>query len=137
MKLLNEVPIPNSYWVLPEQFLAGEHPMLLIDLPLHQRIQAFLDTGIGVFINLIEEEEENDELGDYLPLLQSKAADCSPHIERRRFPIPDMQIPHKDVMVDILNTVDRAYCTPAIYNIPCSRTHSLSAFQQRKLSAVG
>lgn len=82
--------------------------MLLIDLPLHQRIQAFFDTGISLFINLIGEEEENDELGDYLPLLQSKAADRSPHIERRRFPIPDMQIPDKDVMVDILNTVDRA-----------------------------
>lgn len=103
-----EVPIPNSYWVLPEQFLAGEHPMLMIDMPLHQRIQAFADTGISLFINLIGEEEEKNELGDYLPLLQLKAADIPTYIERIRFPIPDMQIPHKNLMVDILNTVDRA-----------------------------
>lgn len=104
----NKVPIPNSYWVLSEQFLAGEHPMLMIDMPLHQRIQAFVDTGINLFINLIGEEEENDELGDYLPLLQSSSADISTHIELRRFPIRDMQIPDKGIMVDILNTIDKA-----------------------------
>ncbi|MCC5669199.1 hypothetical protein LC653_36500 [Nostoc sp. CHAB 5784] len=103
-----KVPIPNSYWVLPEQFLAGEHPMLLIDLPLSQRIQAFFDTGISLFINLIGEEEENNELGDYLPLLESFAVAHSRRIECRRFPIPDLQIPPIEVMVDILNTIDRA-----------------------------
>ncbi|OKH49273.1 hypothetical protein NIES2101_21410 [Calothrix sp. HK-06] len=114
-----EVPIPNSYWVLPEQFLAGEHPMLMIDMPLHQRIQAFVDTGINVFINLIGEEEEKNELGDYLPLLQSSSADIPIHIERRRFPIPDMQVPHHNVMVDILNTVDRALNTGQKVYVHC------------------
>ncbi len=81
--------------------------MLLIDLPLSQRIQAFLDTGISLFINLIGEEEENDELGSYLPLLKSQAPDDSRAIECRRFSIPDQQIPPIELMVDILNTLDR------------------------------
>jgi hypothetical protein len=63
-------PIPNSYWVVPGQFLAGEHPSGAAEGDTRARLQQMLQSGINCFIDLTEE----GELPDYRRLLPENAA---------------------------------------------------------------
>src|SRR5262245_49952915 len=49
------VPYPNTYWVRPGQFLAGEHPGDLSEDIVMARLSGLLEAGIRTFINLTEE----------------------------------------------------------------------------------
>lgn len=50
-------PIPNSYWVRPGTFLAGEYPF---DPDNPAKLQALLDAGVNVFVDLTEEGHNPD-----------------------------------------------------------------------------
>jgi len=64
-----EVPIPNSYWVIPQQFLAGEYPIDRdIDASM-SRLNRFLELGINCFIDLTQIREASP----YLDILRSQA----------------------------------------------------------------
>lgn len=67
-------PLPNSYWVLPGRFLAGEYPLA--------GLRALLAAGIDLFIDLTEP----DECPPYDGLLPGD-------IHYLRAPIPDHGIP--------------------------------------------
>ena len=62
-------PIPESYWVEPGRFLAGEFPGQDYGKLLRRRLDIFLDFGIDSFIDLTDP----DELPTYLPLLKEQA----------------------------------------------------------------
>jgi hypothetical protein len=59
------LPLPNTYWVLPERLLAGEHPYGADDLDARERLDRLHAAGIDCFIDLTEV----DEMPDYVPLL--------------------------------------------------------------------
>jgi hypothetical protein len=42
-------PIANSYWVIPEKFLAGEYPRNFDEESSKNKIKALTDTGVSVF----------------------------------------------------------------------------------------
>ena len=79
-------PIPNSYWVIPGQLLAGEHPSGAPERApgesARTRLQQILLAGIDCFIDLTEE----GELPDYRRQLPG-------NVDYLRFGIADMSVP--------------------------------------------
>jgi hypothetical protein len=97
-------PIPESYWVEPGRFLAGEYPGYLQDEQVRQRIDAFLDLGIDTFIDLTDP----DELPSYLPVLKEQAGYYDIDIHYKRFTIIDHTLPTIKTMQAILDEIDAA-----------------------------
>ena len=50
-------PLPNSYWVLPGRFLAGEYPASGGKRGAEERLGGLLAAGIDLFIDLTEPGE--------------------------------------------------------------------------------
>ena len=50
-------PLPNSYWVLPGRFLAGEYPASGGKRGAEERLGGLLAAGIDLFIDLTEPDE--------------------------------------------------------------------------------
>lgn len=98
------VPVPESYWVIPGQFLAGEYPLREDIEESAQRINAYLDFGIDTFINLTEV----GELIPYESFLQNAARDKGLTITCHRFPIVDYGLPSTETMKSILDYIDDA-----------------------------
>lgn len=97
-------PIPESYWVVPGRFLAGEYPAHIQIPDAAQRLNAFLQMGFTVFINLTEE----DELPPYDALLHEQAAEYGLQVRHVRFPIGDFGVPTPNTMKTTLDTIDKA-----------------------------
>ena len=97
-------PIPESYWVLSGQFLAGEYPGRLNMDQTRLRLAALLDARIDTFVDLTQP----DELQSYLPILQEQARVYKRRVDYRRFPILDLGLPSRTVMIATLNSLDDA-----------------------------
>jgi len=93
-------PIPESYWVEPGRFLAGEYPGY--GEQLYQRLDAYLDFGINTFIDLTDP----NELPPYLPMLKEQASYYDTDIHYNRFTITDHGIPTTKTMQAILDEID-------------------------------
>ena len=98
----NNRPIPESYWVEPGRFLAGEYPGHAYGEGLRQRLDSYLDFGINTFIDLTDP----DELPPYLPLLKEQAAYYNIDIRYKRFTITDFGVPTRETMQAILDEID-------------------------------
>jgi protein tyrosine/serine phosphatase len=96
------VPYPNSYWVVPGLFLAGEHPVYYDDT--NARLSALLASGVRTFIDLTEPHE----LGSYHQLLNTLATDRRIDITQHRIPIKDRRVPEKSTLIQILDVIDRS-----------------------------
>jgi hypothetical protein len=96
-------PIPESYWVEPGRFLAGEYPGHHEALQAARRITAFLAAGFDTFLDLTQA----GELVPYKPILRAEAQHYSERtITYRRFPVGDYGLPTKETMKNILDTLD-------------------------------
>ncbi len=76
------LPLPNTYWVLPGQLLAGEHPFGENPAEALDRLALLSNAGLDYFIDLTEAGEQRE----YRRLLSRKA-------EYRRYPIADTCVP--------------------------------------------
>lgn len=100
------VPFPNSYWVLPGKFLAGEYPRTVDPEYSLRKIRSILDAGILRFIDLTEEGERNwrgKPLAEYQSLMQN----CCNDAARVRHPIPDNSIVPEKEIKRILDDIDK------------------------------
>lgn len=97
-------PIPESYWVIPHQFLAGEYPISTSPVTARARLRAFLQDGFNTFIDLTTP----GELEPYLPLLEKEASRLHQTIHYQRFPIGNFGLPTPETMRQILDTLDAA-----------------------------
>ncbi len=109
------LPIPESYWVIPGRFLAGEYPGGFNQERVRHRMDACLEAGLNTFINLTGP----DELPPYLPVLQEQAKIHRKKVEMIHLPIRDFGLPTHAEMVNILNQIDKALedqqqCLPAL-----------------------
>jgi Protein-tyrosine phosphatase len=77
-------PLPNSYWVIPNCLLAGEHPCGADEAQTRLRLDALRQAGIDAFVDLTEVGEQPDY--DHL---------LSPQEEYLRFEIADMGVPNQ------------------------------------------
>lgn len=90
------IPIENCYWVIPGRLLAGEYPRNRDDKSSKTKINALLQAGITVFIDLTE---ENEGLYPYVHWIGLAG--------HHRFPIKDRSVPDSpEVTEAILNAID-------------------------------
>lgn len=75
-------PLPNSYWVLPDNLLAGEYPAVDGPADTRARLDRLLGAGINAFLDLTEV----GELPDYRSLLPG-------YVHYQRSPIIDTRVP--------------------------------------------
>jgi hypothetical protein len=102
---LPDRPIPESYWVLLDQFLAGEYPGVHFGLERTiQRLDAFLQAGFNTFIDLTEA----DEAEPYESALREESAYYAIQVEYFRHSIGDFGLPTLAGMHAALATIDGA-----------------------------
>ena len=102
-------PDPNTYWVLPGRFLAGEYPGASDRGATRARLAAFARAGVNTFIDLTEDHE----LTPYAPLLPAGT-------EYRRLSIRDLSVPHTHLhMSDILDAIDEALARGRVVYVHC------------------
>jgi hypothetical protein len=97
-------PHPESYWVLPGQFLAGEYPARSSAEQALRRLDALLEAQIDTFVDLTRP----GELEPYHLLVQDKARVLERRINYQRFPIPDLGLPTRQEMIATLDFLDDA-----------------------------
>lgn len=97
-------PIPDSYWVEPGRFLAGEYPGRFDAEQTRRRMAALLAAGFDTFIDLTAP----GELPAYLPALLEEARRYEREISHKRYPITDFGLPTTETMRAILDEIDRA-----------------------------
>lgn len=95
-------PIPDSYWVIPGQFCAGEYPGTLEADKTRAKLRRFLDAGIDCFVDLTEA----NELAPYAPLLHEEAAARGLTVEHVRVPVRDLSTPAEATVTRILDMID-------------------------------
>ncbi len=95
------LPLPNSYWVIPGQVLAGEHPGGATREETRERLAKLTGAGIECFIDLTQ-PDELDPYDTELPIA----------VEYIRKPIRDHGLPaRREHMVDIQACLDHAVRT--------------------------
>jgi polymorphic toxin system DSP-PTPase phosphatase-like protein len=98
------LPIPNSYWVKPEHFLAGEYPGSHDLKAARQRVVNFLERGFTDFIDLTQ----SNELAPYDGLLKDEARQRGLTVTYARISIPDRDVPSLQTMTRILDSIDNS-----------------------------
>ena len=95
-------PIPDSYWLIPGQFLAGEYPGTYNEADTREKLAKFLDVGIRTFINLTEARE----LSGYEEILRDLSAERGIETVHVRQSIRDYDTPRERAqMIEILATI--------------------------------
>ena len=101
---MTQPPIPESYWVIPDQFLAGEYPGHFSEQLARQKLSAFLKAGITDFVDLTHAHE----LVPYESVLKELARLYELNVNYTRIPIQDRGVPATESMRHILDTIDHA-----------------------------
>jgi ADP-ribosylglycohydrolase len=91
-------PLPSTYWVLPGQLLAGEHPAAETRTKTRARVRALLAAGVDSFLDLTMPRE-----------LDAYDVELPPDVEYRRESIQDHSVPAaREQMVRIIDWLERA-----------------------------
>jgi protein-tyrosine phosphatase len=110
-------PIPDSYWVEPDQLLAGEYPRDWDDQTSQQKLRRLLEAGVTLFLDLTETGEYG--LKAYTRLLQEEAAVLDHSVEHHRVPIQDGGTPTVEGMKHILDVIDTAIAAGQTVYVHC------------------
>lgn len=94
-----EVPISDSYWVIPGRLLAGEYPGSFDGPRARARLDAFVHAGIRTFIDLTA---TSDPLPSYEPVLTAIASEHQLDLRYYRFPVQDGRVPTGENMTQVL-----------------------------------
>jgi len=107
-------PIKNSYYVIPDKFLAGEYPRDIDEESSIRKIKSLITAGVRTFIDLTT---KNDKLKPYDYLLKPYS---SLNIHYFNFPITDLSIPSSENQtIDILDTIEKYTGTGTIVYLHC------------------
>lgn len=99
-------PIPNSYWVVPGRFAAGEYPGHWNDDMAADKLARMLDAGIDHFIDLTQ---RRDGLAPYALIAQRQAERLGLDVEHASHPIRDLGVPRTpQQMAETLDAIDDA-----------------------------
>jgi protein-tyrosine phosphatase len=113
---MSEKPIPESYWIVPGQFLAGGYPISGYDRAnFRHNLAAFLDAGFNTFFDLTRV----GELPAYLPILQEEAARSGVSITYQRINIQDRGLPSHEQMEVLLDALDTALASGHAVYLHC------------------
>jgi protein tyrosine/serine phosphatase len=104
-------PTRGSYWVLPGQFLAGEHPGEVEPDMTAKILRALINGGIRTFIDLTDEGEINEDakvIPAYRSVLRQVSEEDSIQTTYANIPIEDRGIPSPWTLRCILDVIDRS-----------------------------
>jgi hypothetical protein len=96
-------PIPDSYWVSPRHFLAGEYPSARRESQARKRLALLLDVGIRSFVDLTD---PGDDLEPYDALVKTLAQERGQQVGYRRMTIADMGVPTHAHMATVIDHID-------------------------------
>jgi hypothetical protein len=102
---MSNTPIEDSYWLVPGILLAGEYPGAKTKDEARRKLQSFLDAKVDFFLDLTEEKEG---LEPYAQLLEEEAMARDRRVVYRRLPIPDMDVPTTERMLEIQQAIEAA-----------------------------
>lgn len=94
-------PILESYWVVPGQLLAGEHPAQFDQEVTRRRLEALLEAGFDTFIDLTRP----NETFSYHTILPEEAKIHARKVVYQRFSIGDFGLPTPEQMNSLLDTL--------------------------------
>ncbi len=100
-----KLPPYNSYWVIPQKFMAGEYPGHRYNediTPL--RLDKLIEAGIHTYIDLTQTNERIP----YETTIQERAGYYGTEVQYHRFSIGDFGIPSQKNMRTILDTIHNA-----------------------------
>ena len=113
---MSKLPNYNSYWVSPEEFMAGEYPGHRFNQAVTpRRLDALLEAGITTFIDLTEPNERVP----YEPVLSERAGYYQIETHYHRFSIGDFGIPSSQNMRATLDTIHNALANGSKPYIHC------------------
>ena len=95
-------PILESYWVEPGRLLAGEYPGRDDEEQTRKRIDAVIEAGLNIFIDLTKP----NEMSPYSNILLEQARAYDVKVKYERFPIGDFGLPTVEQMRSILDMID-------------------------------
>ncbi len=95
-------PFPESYWVIPGKFLAGEYPYSKSEEEGRKKLGQLLQSGIRAFVDLTMPGDEIPYSNELIKLSDKMGI----HVEHRHFAIPDMDVPEITTMKAILNWIE-------------------------------
>jgi hypothetical protein len=102
-------PFGRSYWVVPHKLLAGSYPGSENAGEAAWKIKQLFDSGIRFILSLME-EHENDHNGEpfapYARIFKDVAYSNGAEVSCTRNPVPDLHVPSKNQMVEILHSID-------------------------------
>ena len=138
------LPIPESYWVVPGLLLAGEYPYSLVEDDGRERLRAFLDAGIRLFVDLTEPRESGrlGALEPYAAPLLEEAAARGVAVRVVRHPVKDMSVPRDGSLERIVEELEGAVARGEPAYVHCwggiGRTGTaVAAFLSRRLGLSG
>lgn len=104
------LPIPESYWVVPGLLLAGEYPYSWDEEKGRERLRAFLEAGIRLFVDLTEERESSRTgvLEPYADALAEEAGARGVAVRVVRIPVRDMGVPEDGGLERIVDELEGA-----------------------------
>jgi hypothetical protein len=109
-------PYPDSYWVIPGRFMAGEYPAVRYwEDRTRSKLHSLLDAGVRVFIDLTRP----NELTPYEPVLKELSGWLNLPTEYYRHPIRDLSIPTPAEMTAILDRIDAALAAEKCVYVHC------------------
>lgn len=97
-------PIPESYWVEQDRFLAGEYPGHFDGEHARKRLDALIEAGFDTIIDLTRPNETTP----YLKILEEECQSYGIDVQHHRFPIGDFGLPTPELMESILDLIDTA-----------------------------
>ncbi|MCX6056003.1 MAG: dual specificity protein phosphatase family protein [Chloroflexi bacterium] len=98
-----QLPFPESYWVLPGLFMAGEYPGGYHELGTRQRLQALIRSGVVACLDLTH---PGDYLRNYSGILKEEAGFYLQEMDYKNYPIVDRSVTSPEQMVKILDDID-------------------------------
>jgi len=104
-------PFLQSYWVHDGLLCAGQYPGDLNPATCDAKLQGLLDCGIRRVISLMEATEESyggPTFAPYVPRLQEFAATKGVAVECLNHPIRDASAPTRELMRQILKTIEES-----------------------------
>lgn len=101
---MSEHGLPDSYWVVPNKLLAGEHPSANREAAARRRIAALLDAGIRSFVDLTDRD---NGVTPYDRLVRALAEERGVDARYRRMAIRDGGIPTGEQMAAIVGYIER------------------------------
>jgi hypothetical protein len=107
----NPTPFPGSYWVMTDQFLAGEYPGEVDPEMTSKRLRGLIARGLRTFVDLTDEGEVSEDakvIPPYRSILRQVSEEEAIQTTYANIPVEDRGVPSPWTLRCILDVIDRS-----------------------------